>query len=82
MIDYIDEIVVAYDKALKDFSDGFNAVTKKKNVTRTSAAHDDLFVIDKDAKKLSEHGATAFHNFVAKTLYVSKHARLDVILNN
>ncbi len=30
MIDYIDEIVVAYDKALKDLSDGFSAVTKKK----------------------------------------------------
>jgi hypothetical protein len=29
MIDYVDEIVVAYDKALKDMSDGFSAVTKK-----------------------------------------------------
>ena len=28
--------------------------------------------------KLSEEGATAFHNLVAKTLYVSKHARPDV----
>jgi hypothetical protein len=37
MIDYVNEIVVAYDKALKDMSDGFNIVTKKKNVARTSA---------------------------------------------
>jgi hypothetical protein len=36
MIDYIDEIVVAYDKALKDLSYGFSAVTKKKNVAKTS----------------------------------------------
>jgi hypothetical protein len=78
MIDYADEIVVAYDKALKDLSDGFNAVTKKKNVARTSTAPGDLIIIDKDAEQLSEEGATAFHNLVAKTLYVSKHARLDV----
>jgi hypothetical protein len=43
MIDYVDEILVAYDKALKDLSDGFSAVTKKKNVARTSVASDDLF---------------------------------------
>jgi hypothetical protein len=78
MIDYVGEIVVAYDKALKDLSDGFNAVTKKKNVARTSTAPHDLFIVDKDAEKLSEEGETAFHNLVAKTLYVSKHARLDV----
>ncbi len=36
VIGYVDEIVVAYDKALKDLSDGFSAVTKKKNVARTS----------------------------------------------
>jgi hypothetical protein len=34
MIDYVDEIVVAYDKALKDLSDGFNAVTKKKESSK------------------------------------------------
>jgi hypothetical protein len=65
MIDYVDEIGVAYDKALKDLSDGFNAVTKKKNVARTSGAPDDLFILNKDAEKLSEGGATAFHNLVA-----------------
>jgi hypothetical protein len=47
MIDYVDEIVVAYDKALKDLSDGFNAVTKRKNVLRTSAAPNDLFIVNK-----------------------------------
>jgi hypothetical protein len=59
-------------------SDGFSAVTKKKNVARTSAAPDDLFIINKDIEKLSEEGATAFHNLVAKTVYVSKHTRPDV----
>ena len=78
MIDYLDEIVVTYDKALKELSDGFIAIKKKSNKARTSAAPDDLFVINEDAEKLSEEGATAFHNLVAKTLYVSKRARPDV----
>jgi hypothetical protein len=48
---------------------------KKSNIARTSAAPDDLFVVSEDAEKLSEEGTTAFHNLVAKTLYVSKPAR-------
>ncbi len=78
LIDYIDEIVVTYNKALKDLSAGFNTFTKRKNVPRTSAAPNDLFIVNKDAEKLSEEGATAFYNLVAKMLYVSKRARLDV----
>ncbi len=31
MIDYVYEIVVAYDKALNELSDGFSAVKKKSN---------------------------------------------------
>jgi hypothetical protein len=78
MIDYVDENMVAYDKAMKDLSDGFNAVTKRKNVARTSKAPDDLFIVNRDAEKLSEEGTTSFHNLVAKMLYVSKHARPDI----
>jgi hypothetical protein len=79
MIDYVDEIVAAYDKALGELDDdGFSAVKKKSNPARTSAAPDDLFVVDEDAEKLSEESSIAFHHLVAKTLYVSKHARLDV----
>ena len=78
MIDYVDEIVAAYDKVLSELDDGFNAVKKKSNPARTSAAPDDLFVVNEDAEKLSEEGSTAFHNLVAKTLYVSKRARPDV----
>jgi hypothetical protein len=74
MTDYVEEIVVAYDKELRDLSDGFNAVTKKKNVARTSTAPDDLFIVNK--------GTMAFHNLVAKMLYVSKHARPDVSTSN
>jgi hypothetical protein len=78
MIDYVDEIVAAYDKALGKLGDGFSPVKKKKNSARTSAAPDDLFVVDKDAEKLSKESSIAFHHLVAKTLYVSKRARPDV----
>ncbi len=71
MIDYVDEIVAAYDKVLSKLDDGFSAVKKKSKPARTSAAPDDLFVVNNDAEKLSEEGSTAFHNLVAKTLYVS-----------
>jgi hypothetical protein len=62
---------------LSELDDGFSAVKKKSNPARTSAAPDDLFVVNKDAEKLSKEGSTAFHNLVAKTLYVSKCARPD-----
>jgi hypothetical protein len=52
MIDYVVKIVVAYDKALKYLSDGFNAVTNRKNVARTSVAPNNLFIVNKDAEKL------------------------------
>ena len=63
---------------MSKLDDGFNAVKKKSNPARTSAAPDDLFVVNEDAEKLSEEGSTAFHHLVAKTLYVSKRARPDV----
>ncbi len=78
MIDYVDKIVAAYYKALGKLDDGFSAVKKKNNPARTSAAPNDLFVVDKDAEKLSEESSIAFHHLVAKTLYVSKCARPDV----
>ncbi len=78
MIDYVDKIVDAYDKALGKLDDGFSAVKKKKNPAQTSAAPDDLFIVDKDAEKLSKESSIAFHQLVAMTLYVSKRARPDV----
>jgi hypothetical protein len=78
MIDYVDEIVAAYDKASSELDDGFTLVFKKGNRSKSSAAPDDLFVVDEDAEKLSEEGQTAFHHLVAKTLYISKRARPDL----
>ena len=78
MVEYVNEIVVAYDMVLSELSDGFSIAKKKKNPARISASPgaDDLFVVDDDAdaEKLSKEGSTTFHNLVAKTLYVSKPA--------
>ena len=78
MIDYVDEIIAAYDKSSSELDDGFTRVIKKGNRAKSSAAPDDLFVVDEDAEKLSEIGQTAFHHLVAKTLYISKRARPDL----
>ena len=40
MIDYVDEIIAAYDKALGELDDGFSAVKKKSYPAKTSAAPD------------------------------------------
>jgi hypothetical protein len=60
MVDYLDEIVVAYDKVLSELSDGFSAVKKEEIVARTSIAPDYLFFVDEDAEKLSEEGLTTW----------------------
>ena len=78
MIDFVDEIVAAYDKASSELDDGFTLVFKKGNHSKSSAAPDDLFVVNEDAEKLSEEGQRAFHHLVAKTLYISKRARPDL----
>jgi hypothetical protein len=66
MLDYVDEIIAAFDKA------------EPKGVgTRTSAAPDSLFKFDEDCEKLAQAKAVEFHNLVAKTLYATKRARPD-----
>jgi len=66
MIDYVDEILAAFDKA-----------DPKGGGTKTSAAPDSLFKIDEDCEKLPQDKAVEFHNLVAKTLYATKRARPD-----
>jgi hypothetical protein len=61
MFDYVDEIINAFDKA-----------EPKGGSTKSSAAPDDLFKVDKDREKLLPEKAVEFHNLVAKTLYATK----------
>jgi hypothetical protein len=59
MIDYVDKILTAFDKA-----------DPKGGSMKTSAAPDNLFKIDEDCEKLPQDKAMEFHNLVAKTLPV------------
>ena len=78
MVDYVKEIVDAWDKTPQLDSDGFTTVISKRGKKgKKCAAPDDLFKIDEDATKLSTQMSTAFHNIVAKALYMVKRARPD-----
>ena len=78
MIDYVKEVVAAWDNVPKHNNDGFTEVKSKRGrKSKLSAAPEDLFKVDEDATKLNTEMATAFHNIVAKALYVVKRARPD-----
>jgi hypothetical protein len=78
MIDYVKDIVDAWDKAVSKIdADGLTLVKSKSSKKGRSAAPEDLFKIDEDAEKLPQTQATAFHNLVAKSLYLVKRARPD-----
>jgi hypothetical protein len=66
MLDYVDEILAAFDKA-----------EPKGGDTKTSAAPGSLFKVDEDCDKLAQAKAVEFHNLVAKTLYATKRERPD-----
>jgi hypothetical protein len=78
MYDYLDGILEAFDEAMKKHCEGY--ITKKRHCVKT-AAPENLFVVNKDCKKLSLEAAASFHMIVAKTLYVTKRARPDTCLN-
>jgi hypothetical protein len=61
MFNYVNEIINAFDKA-----------EPKGGGTKSSAAPDDLFKVNKDCRKLLPLKAVEFHNLVAKTLYATK----------
>jgi hypothetical protein len=66
MLKYVNEILTAFDKA-----------EPKGGGTKTSAAPDSLFKVDKDCEKLAQDQAVEFHNLLAKTVYATKQARPD-----
>ncbi len=78
MHNYLDGILEAFDLAVKEHGNGRLTVGKQRS--KTSAAPDNLFVVNEDCEKVSEAASAAFHMVVAKTLYVTKRARLDTSL--
>jgi hypothetical protein len=78
MVDYVKEVIAAWDKAAKPSDDGFKVVESKRiKKGKTCAAPEDLFKVDEDSTKLDVKQSTAFHNIVAKALYMVKRARPD-----
>jgi hypothetical protein len=63
---------------VKEHGNGYFTVGKQ--CSKTSAASDNLFVVNENCKKISDAAAMAFHMVVAKTLYVTKKARPDTTL--
>ena len=49
MYDYVDGILEAFDDAIKKYDDGYLKVRKRHS--KSSAAPDNLFVVDKDCEK-------------------------------
>ncbi len=78
MIDYINEIIKTWNRACKEFDNGFKLVANRKRIAM--AAPEDLFKVDKDASKLSPPEAKSFHSMIAMILYVTKQARPNTAL--
>ncbi len=78
MYEYVDRILEAFDSAVRRYDDGYLKVGKCRS--KSGAAPDNLFVVNKDCKKLSDEVAAAFHAIVAKALYVTMGARPDTNL--
>jgi hypothetical protein len=79
MLKYVDEIVGSWDKACSELNDGYKAVSGCKRIA--TAAPDNLFKVDEVVVKLDQVRAKAFHNIMAKGVYVTKRARPDISLS-
>ena len=64
------------------FNDGFVEVKLKKrskSPSQITAALKNLFVVNKECEPLQDSDRERFHKVVAKSLYVSKRARPDIM---
>jgi len=78
MFGYVDEILEAWKKVYQSTDEDSFMTVGNKRKTKSSAAPENLFVVNEDCKKLDSVKATAFHNIVAKALYITKQARPDI----
>ena len=69
MFDYIEEIIIAFEK-----------VDSKLKDTIASAVPENLCKVNENCEKLSLTEAMEFHKIVAKILYTTKRARLDTYM--
>ncbi len=81
MVDFVKDIVMTWDKASGGNElDGFKIKYRKLSGEPTSAPSN-LFMVDEDLAKLPEKQKAAFHNVVAKALYVAKQAWPDIAVS-
>ena len=67
IMEYIDEIMNA-----------FNKIDPRNRSTKSSAAPENLFKVDKDCEKISQDKAKGLHNLVANTIYTTKRDIPDI----
>lgn len=72
MVDYMKEIIETWDCAKAKNNNGFMEVKLQQKKSRISMAP-----VDEDSEKLHGEISIAFHNIVAKALYMVKRARPD-----
>ena len=80
MIDYINDVIKAWDDAVTKFNDGFEPVEKRQRIA--TASPEDLFKINEGVVKLDKDKSKVFHSIVAMILYIVKRARPDAALAN
>ena len=70
MIDLMDELLIVFSKG-----------GPKGGGTKTSAAPDIIFKVDKDFENIPQSKTVQFHNLAAKTLYATKRSRPDTCID-
>ena len=70
IIDSLDKVLIAFDKA-----------EPKGGITKTSAALESLFKVNKYCEKLPHNKTLQFHNLVVNNLDDTKHARTDTCMD-
>jgi len=84
MIKYVEDICKCkvFKRAQSKYNDGFVEVKSKKRSRSSSqitAAPKNLFVINEECEPLNDSDRESFHAIVAKSLFVAKRARPDIM---
>ena len=78
-LDYtvLGQVQISMFKYIEEILKAFVVAEPKGAGTKSSAAPDNLFMVNEDGVKVSPEKVVQFHNLVAKTLYATKRARPD-----
>jgi hypothetical protein len=82
MIKYVEDICEVFKQAQSKYNDGFVEVKPKKrnrSSSQITAAPKNLFVVNEECEPLNDSDRESFHSIVAKSLFVAKRARPDIM---